>query len=162
MLKTSCYCPFIWCLFTNSVLHNIAASHPFPQYYIAASLTRRWIVVVGQIAPKVNIAAIPRLSKYGVCLLRTRTPKLSGATLIGKIAWLNILYSAFHFQKLLFQVFLPISHLIGRSRSAIYRSHLIPCKSSSLRFWEIVRHGQKKLKRLQKIAGRSTMTRPWQ
>ncbi len=88
---------------------------------------------------------------YRVCLLRTRTPKLSGATLIGVVAWLNILHSAFHFQKLLFQFFLPISHLIGCSQSAVYCSHLTPCKSSSWRFWEIVRHSQKKLKRIQEI-----------
>ncbi len=88
---------------------------------------------------------------YGVCLLRTRTPKLCGATFIGENAWQNILYSAFHFQKLLFQVFLPITHLIGCSWSAVYRSHLTPSKSSSWGFWEIIRHGQKKLKRLQEI-----------
>ena len=88
---------------------------------------------------------------YGVCLLRTRTPKLSGATLTGEIACENILYSALHFQKLLFQAFLPISHLIGCSRSAVYRSHLTPSKSPSWRIRKIVRHGQKKLKRIQEI-----------
>ncbi len=84
---------------------------------------------------------------YGVCLLRTRTPELSGATLTGELACQNILYSAVHSQKFLFQTFFPISHLIGCSRSAVYRSHLTPSKSPSWRF--------------RKLSRRSTMTRPW-
>jgi hypothetical protein len=91
------------------------------------------------------------LVSYGVCLLRTRTPKLSGATLTGEIACENILYSALHFQKLLFQAILSISHLIGCSRFAVHHSLLTPSKSSSWRFQEIVCHGQKKLKRIQEI-----------
>ncbi len=89
--------------------------------------------------------------KYGECLLRTWTPKLSGATLTGEIACENILYSALHFQNLLFQAFLPISHLIGCSQSAVHHSLLTPSKSLLWRFREIVCHGQKKLKRIQEI-----------
>ncbi len=98
---------------------------------------------------------------YGVCLLRTRTPKLSGATLTWEIACENILYSALDFQKLLFQVFLPISHFIGCSWSAVYHFLLTPSKSSSWRFREIICHGQKSLRGFRKLSGRSIMTRPW-
>ncbi len=89
--------------------------------------------------------------RYVVCLLRTRTPKLSGATLTGEIACENILHSALHFQKLLYQAFPPISHLIGCIRYAVHHSLLTPSKSLSWRFREIVCHGQKKLKRIQEI-----------
>ncbi len=98
---------------------------------------------------------------YGVSLLRTRMPKLSGSTLIGEIAWLNILYSAFHVQKLLFQVFLSISHLIGCSQSAVYRSHLTPSKSSSWDFGKSLITARKSLRGFRKLSRRSTMTRPW-
>jgi hypothetical protein len=91
------------------------------------------------------------MTEYGVCLLRTRAPNLSGAALTGELACQNILCSAVHSQKLLFQSFFPISHLIGCSRSAVYRSHLTPSKSPSWRIRKIVRHGQKKLKGIQEI-----------
>ncbi len=96
-----------------------------------------------------------------MCLLQTRMPKLYGITLIGEVAWLNILYSAFHFQKLLFQFFLPISHLIGCSWSTIYRSHLTPCKSSSWHFGKSFVTTRKSLIGFRKLSRRSTMTRPW-
>jgi hypothetical protein len=91
------------------------------------------------------------LNTSGVFFIRTRMPKLSGATLTGEIACQNILYSAIQSQKLLFQAFFLISHLIGCSRSAVHHSLLTPCKSPSWRFQEIVRHGQKKLNRIQEI-----------
>jgi hypothetical protein len=98
---------------------------------------------------------------YEVCFLQTRTTKLTGATLTGEIACQNILYSALRFQKLLFQFFFPISHLIGCSRSAVHHSLLIPSKSSSWRFREVVWYGQKSLRGFRKLSGRYTMTRSW-
>ncbi len=93
-----------------------------------------------------------------MCFLLTRTPKLSGTTLTGELACQNSLYSALPSQKLLFQFFLPISQLTGCSQSTIHHSLLTP---ANLRFLEIVCHGQKKLKKIQEMSRRSTMTRPW-
>jgi hypothetical protein len=60
-------------------------------------------------------------------------------------------YSSLCFEKLLFQAFSPIFHVIGSSRSAIHLSLLTPSHSLLKRFNEIARHGQKKLHKIQEI-----------
>ncbi len=89
-------------------------------------------------------------------------PKLLGATLTREIVWLNIFYSPLPSHKLLFQPFLPISYLIGCSRSSIHHYLLTPSNFPSKRFPKSLVMAIKSLRRLRKLSRRSTMTRPWQ
>ncbi len=90
-----------------------------------------------------------------------RKALISGATLFGEVAWLNIFCSALCLRTLLLQLSVPISHLIRRSRSAVYLSL---CAPSILRHGHSVKSLAKAMKSLRgfrKLSRRSTMTRPW-
>jgi hypothetical protein len=66
---------------------------------------------------------------YEVCLLNTRKTQIFSFTLSGQLFSQNMFYSALCFEKLLFQSFLPIFHVIGGRRSAILLSLLTPSHS---------------------------------
>ncbi len=72
----------------------------------------------------------------------------------------NVFYSALFLQILLLQAFPPISHLIRRSRPAVYLSLLTPSILSYSDFVKSLANPMKSLRGFRKLSRRSTMTRP--
>ncbi len=92
---------------------------------------------------------------YEVCPDNFRKTWITCRRLFEEISWLKSFYSALCLQILLLQLFPPISHLIRRSRPAVYLSLLTPSILSYNYFVKSLSKARKSLRGFRKLFRRS-------